>query len=948
MQLSQITERTGIGPLLYFSGLWYNTAMYDRYYSSLDIWAISFGCMIGWGVFVMPGTTFLPVAGPIGTLIAMSISVVIILVIAANYVYLMRERPTTGGVYAYTKEAFGRDHAFLCSWFLTLSYLTIVFLNGTALFVVVRTMFGDRLQGEVNYEIAGVDIYLGEVMVSVAALALVGIMFIVAKPVLQHVHTVLAVVLFLGVLFITIRCAPQLSLWNVVDAFGTGQLSPAYGIFSIVLLAPWAFVGFDVVALESAHFRFPMKRTKWVLVISIIMAGFAYAAMAIVSIVAVPDGFSSWSGYFSNLNEMQGVLSVPTFHSATTVMGSKGLIIGGVAALAAILTGMIGAYRATLRMLSTMAEDKILSETFNKTSNSIIFIMMISVLISFLGGNALNWFVELTSLGAVIGFGYTSASAFKMAKRYGNRRIMATGIIGTVITIAFAAVQLIPKLTALEAMGAPAFLLLAVWCLLGFLFYWRTVRSTPLTEYKGISTSGVVLFVLLLYSVFMWFGKRILELGSSPALEAFVIRNGIIAICIIFVGLAVMLYVQNLTRQKHERIAMEKIQIEERNLAKSQFLFNMSHDIRTPMNAIVGYTNLAMKEETDPKVKEYLSKINMSNQQMIGMIDDLLEMSRIESGMVEHVNEPLDLRTIAESLEHLFSEQMVQKQIRFTVDTSGIRNPYVLCDRRNLSRVLMNIVSNAYKFTPEDGSIDVTVSETTDNVYEFRIKDSGIGMSAEFAEKMFTAFERERSSTDSGIQGTGLGLAIVKNLTDIMEGTIDVTTAPGEGTEFIVRLTFEQTTEEAVESGETNDAKEKDQIDLDVDFTDKRLLVVEDNEINREIVTMLLKEAGFMLESAENGQIAIDMLVEGGPHYYDAILMDIQMPVMDGYTATRNIRALENKDLASVPIIALTANAFSEDETAAKRAGMQAHISKPIEVDVLMRTLADILSGTES
>ena len=290
--------------------------------------------MVGWGVFVMPGTTFLPVAGPIGTLIAMIISVAIILIVAANYIYLMRERPTTGGVYAYTKEAFGRDHAFLCSWFLTLSYLTIVFLNGTAMFVVVRTLFGTKLQGAASYNIAGVDIYLGEVMVSVAALVVVGILFIVAKPVLQYVHTILAVILFLGILLITITCAPHVSLTDVAGAFGTKGFSPAFGIFSIVLLAPWAFVGFDVVSLESAHFRFSMKNTKWILILSIIMAGFAYTAMAIVSIVAVPDGYTSWSGYFSDLSEMHGAMSVPTFNSAVTILGGKGLAIIGISALA--------------------------------------------------------------------------------------------------------------------------------------------------------------------------------------------------------------------------------------------------------------------------------------------------------------------------------------------------------------------------------------------------------------------------------------------------------------------------------------------------------------------------------------------------------------------------------------------------------------------------------------
>ena len=925
--------------------MWYNINMYDRYYSSVDIWAIAFGCMIGWGVFVMPGTTFLPVAGPIGTLVAMTISVIIMLIIAVNYFYLMRERPTTGGVYAYTKEAFGRDHAFLCSWFLTLSYMTIVFLNATALFVVVRTLFGGRLQGTVNYEIAGVDIYLGEVMVSVLALLIVGVMFIVAKSVLQHVHTVLSIILFLGVLLITVTCAPHISFGNIAGAFGTGQLSPAYGIFSIVLLAPWAFVGFDVISLESAHFRFPMKRTKWILIVSIIMAGFAYSAMAIVSIAAVPDGFSSWSGYFSNLNEMQGVMSVPTFHSAVTILGNKGLIIIGISALAAILTGLIGAYRAAIRMLSTMAEDKILSEKFNKTSTSIIFIMIISVLISFLGGNALNWFVELTSLGAVIGFGYTSASAFKMARRYGNRQVMITGAVGTVITVAFAAVQLIPKLTALEAMGAPAFLLLALWCMLGFLFYWRTVRNAPLTEYNGITVSGIALFVLLLYSVFMWFGKRIIELGNNPVIDEFILHNGIIAIAIIFIGLAVMLYVQNLTRKKHENIAIEKMQIEERNLAKSQFLFNMSHDIRTPMNAIVGYTNLAMREDASPKIKEFLEKINFSNQQMLGMIDDLLEMSRIESGMVEHVDEPIDIHKEADSLEHLFSEQMMQKQIDFSVDTTEVRNPYVFCDRRNLNRVLMNIVSNAYKFTPEGGTISVKVDEVDDGVYDFHVKDSGIGMSEEFKEKMFTAFERERSSTDSGVQGTGLGLAIVKNLTELMGGEIDVITAPGEGTEFIIHMKFDKADKADIEEG-ASEEKADTPPGADYDFSGKRLLVAEDNEINREIVTMLLETAGFELETAENGQVAIDKVVGNGPGYFDAILMDIQMPVMDGYTATRNIRALENRKLATIPIIALTANAFSEDEVAAEKAGMQGHISKPIEVDVLMNTLAEVFEGT--
>ena len=933
--------------------------MYDRYYSSIDIWAISFGCMIGWGAFVMPGTTFLPAAGPIGTIIALAISTAVILIIGANYTYLMRKRPHTGGVYSYAREAFGRDHAFICSWFLSLSYLSIVFLNGTATFIVVRTLFDDTFQGALHYEIAGNHVYFGEVMVSVLALVVVGVMFIFAKPVLQRVHTVLSIVLLAGVVIVTIICLPHVSLHDIANPFGINGLSPSYTIFSIVLMAPWAFVGFDVISLETVHFKFSMNRTRWIMVSSIILAGFVYIALTVVSVTVVPDGYGSWAEYVTNLDGLRGALSVPTFYTAEALLGKAGLVIISITALAAILTGLIGAYRATLRMLSTMAEDKILSEKFGSTSYGILFIMLISIFLAFLGRNTLTWFVELTSLGAVIGFGYTSATALKMARAEHNSRILLTGIVGTVITIAFASVQLLPHITALEAMGPQAFLLLSLWCLLGFVFYWRTVKNSPLSEHNGISISGVILFVLLIYSVFMWFAERMMLMSDSRELDAFILRSGIILMLIVFAGLAIMLYIQNLMRRKHNEFERERIQIYERNMAKSQFLFNMSHDIRTPMNAIIGYTNMAIQENDSPKMAEYLSKIDRSNQQMIAMIDDILEMSRIESGMVERHMGAEDLYAIAEDIEDLFAEQMEKKHIDFTVDVSQIRNRYIQCDKRNLNRVLMNIISNSFKFTPEGGSISVAIQETDPHAYEFRIKDSGVGMSEQFVEKMFTAFERERTSTDSGIQGTGLGLAIVKNLTELMDGAIDVDTAPGKGTEFILRFAFEAADEsEIMQKAQSGSAgagaadgsgggvsgageKEKEK----VDFSQKRLLVVEDNEINREIVTMILTQAGFQMETAENGKVAVEKLVAAGPGHFDAILMDIQMPVMDGYAATKAIRALKDPELASVPVIALTANAFAEDEQAAQKAGMQAHISKPIDIHVMMKTLEDILSS---
>ena len=921
----------------------------DRYLSPVDVWAIAFGCMVGWGVFAMPGTTFLPIAGPAGTVIAMLIGMAIMLVIGKNFSYLMQRTPMTGGVYTYTKEAFGRDHAFLSSWFLCLSYLTIVFLNGTALFFVVRTLLGDAVHKGMHYTVAGNTVYLSETFISVLVLAAVGLFFIAAKAALQKLLTVLAIILMAGVVLTAVFCVPHALSAGVLHSFGISGVSKGYAIFSIVILAPWAFVGFEVTSFDTAHFKFPVGRSKKIIIVSIIMAAFAYSAMALISVSCVPDGCTSWQEYIAGLDGMKGVASVPTFYAARSIMGTAGLFIMTMTAVAAIITGIIGGYRATTRVLSTMAEDKILSEKFSKTTVSILFIMALAIIMSLFGRNTLYWFVDLTCFGAI---GYTSAAAWQIARTEGRKGIMACGIIGTVISVSFMIVQLVPHLTVMEAMGSEAFLLLSLWCLLGFLFYWRTVKKSSLAEYSGLSTSGIVLFALLLYSALMWLAKRLMAAGSEEQMKHILTGNGFLLLIIIFVGLAVMLYVQKVVREKHEAAEREKIHAVESSLAKSQFLFNMSHDIRTPMNAIIGYTSLAQKGEASEEVHGYLGKIEDSSQHLLALINDILEMSRIESGRIELEFVPVDLRAVFEGMRDLFAEQMKQKNLDYQVHTEQVRNPYVWCDRKNLNRVLLNILSNAYKFTPEGGTVtaslwDAGVTETGYGNYEIRVKDTGIGMSVEFVEKMFYAFERERTSTVSGIEGTGLGLTITKSIVDLMGGTIEVITAPGSGTEILIRLKLQLAEEKDVPEAGKSGGTGEETGEPAIDFSTKRLLLVEDNMVNMEIASMILTQAGFTVETAENGKIAVDMMTGSEPGYYDAVLMDIQMPVMDGYEATRIIRALPDSTLSQVPILAMTANAFKEDEEAAKEAGMQAHIAKPVDINAMMKTLTDVLLEAE-
>ncbi|MBQ7492889.1 MAG: response regulator, partial [Selenomonadaceae bacterium] len=411
-------------------------------------------------------------------------------------------------------------------------------------------------------------------------------------------------------------------------------------------------------------------------------------------------------------------------------------------------------------------------------------------------------------------------------------------------------------------------------------------------------------------------------------------------------------------KQRQAELIAEKERAEEANKAKSTFLSNMSHDIRTPMNAIVGYLNLAKdlhkiceacplylnkpcKDDVPDKMFDFLKKIDASSQHLLALINDVLEMSRIESGKMELELDGMNIVTALDEVHDMFATQMKGKKINFSVDSSGVRDKFVICDKNRLNRVLLNLLSNAYKFTPEGGEISVTlkqISEVRDVFadYELRVKDSGIGMTPEFAAKVFEAFERERTSTVSKIQGTGLGMAITKSIVDLMGGTIKVITAPGEGTEFIIEITFELAEDMQEEIIDEKAAQV-------VDFTNKKLLLVDDIEVNREIAKMLLESEGFIVDTASDGSEAVKKVAESAAGDYDAVLMDIQMPIMNGYEAAREIRKLDNKKLASVPIIAMTANAFSEDVKNALDAGMNGHIAKPIDVPKMMETLAKIL-----
>ena len=1093
------------------------------YLSALGAWALAFGCAVGWGSFVMPGSTFLPIAGPLGSALGLGIGGLVMLILAVNFHYLMNRYSGGGGTYTYTKYCFGYDHGFLSAWFLILTYIAIIWANATALPLIARTVLGGTFQFGYLYEIAGFRIYLGEILLAVSALV-IGAALCLHRRQAAWTQIVMAVLLFAGVVVCFIAAVGK-------NAGNEGMFTPAYApensplgsMFTIFALAPWAFVGFESITHSTGEAKFPLKRTFLILAVAVVTSAAAYILLSLLAATALPEGCETWVDYIGNLGSYGGAASQPTFFAARAALGDTGTAILGVAALCGIFTGLIGNYIALSRLFRAMAEDDLLPRWAAKENkggaprNAILCILAVSVILPFLGRTAISWIVDVTTVGATVAYALASASAWKTARQNKDKLFMAFGLVGMAVSVLFALEFLIPNLIAIKTLSTESYLILTLWSILGFLYFRVYLRKDKERRLGRSIVAWVVLLGLIIFTSSVWMlqttenamdgsvasiraryaetlgetgaetdeARQFIETvqGELDKVDKTMDSSNLIQVGLIVASLLILLEIYSLMQKREKQVEVEKALAEESSRAKTSFLSNMSHEIRTPMNAIIGLDNIALRDpDLSGRTREHLEKIGTSAKHLQGLINDILDMSRIESGRMVLKNEEFSFREFLDQINIIINGQCQDKGLHYECHIVGHVLDYYSGDDLKLKQVLINILGNSVKFTNTPGSVTLTVEQTRE--YEgfctlrFIMQDTGIGMDKEYIPKIFEAFSQEDATTTNKYGGSGLGMAITKNYVEMMNGEIHVDSEKGVGSTFTVTVTLKGSSRsshaetsirlpdnlraividddeiacehtqlvlkaigiesdvmtdpraavdlirDAYEGGqayqlmltdyrmpemnglevvravhafdrgqtavimltgynwdiieEEAKAESVDSILAKPLFSDvlqreihsvlarrsgleaapeaseagespalalagKRVLMADDVEQNAEILADLLEMEDMVSEHAANGQLAVEMFEKSEPGYYDIILMDVRMPVLDGLNATRVIRAMDRPDARTIPIVAMTANVFDEDVERSLQAGMNAHLSKPVEPELLYETMARLM-----
>ena len=938
-----------------------------RYLSPLSAWALSFGCAVGWGAFIMPGTTFLPVAGPLGTLIGLGVGAAVMFLIGRNYHYLIQHFPESGGAYCYVRRVCGNDHGYICGWFLILTYVAIVWANATALALVGRNLLGGFFSFGFHYSIAGFDVYAGEILLSVLIVAAIWAVFLRGRRLAASLQSVFALVLLIGVAvcFVAVFAKHDVDVTTLTPVFSS-KGSKVLQVMGIIALAPWAFVGFESVSHSVEEFDFPRWRTVGIIISALAASALAYVALAFVAASACPEGFTGWSDYLANLDSLNGVAAVPVFHSVKSALGSTGMVILCLVTLAAIVTGLVGNTVAASRLLYAMAHDGLLPEFFAKLDkdcsprNAIIVILASTCLVPFVGRTAIGWIVDITTVGATVAYGYVSFCTFRVAKDEGRRIVMASGITGLVVSSLFMVYYLVPNFWVVEALSTEAYFFLAIWSILGVLVF-RSVFRRDHTGRIGSSTAAwIVLVFFVFFSGHMWDRQMTSELTNLAVTEIHehvetlnnpdhdddcdflekqkeriddtLTHYNLIQVALVVIALGIMYNIYTIISKREHQAAK----------AKAYFFSTISHDVRTPLNAIVGFSQmLKLGFKTKKESDDAVDSILVSSKALLGLINDILDLSRCEVGSAEVSVAPTDCRMLMHEIVESFRVSLSDKKVEIRDNIADI--PPLLVDHMRFRHVIFNLMSNAVKFT-EKGFIELRAKfdpgeEVGTGTLRVELQDTGVGISAEDQKHIDSPYEQ----TDNKLarhSGTGFGLAVGRQFVEAMGGKLTVKSAVGKGTTFYIdipqvkiaqQIEPVQTIVEVLHELKPSEAAKP------------RIMLVDDSKMNLTVLKALMKRLGdFDIETAMDGKEALERIMRTDLPKFDVILTDMWMPELDGEGLAKAIRADER--FSNLPVYVITADVELKETYAEKQ--FDDILLKPVTIDGLRSLLpAYVLGG---
>lgn len=915
------------------------------YLNPLMAISLSLGYAIGWNSFVMPGTAFLPVAGPLGTILGIVAGAAVLIFIAWCYHTIAKKVPGPGGSFIFTNTVLGNDHAFLMSWFLSLTYISILWANAAAVVILARLIINDTLQFGYLYELGGFKLYAGEVLLSMLMILIAGLFCMCSKKIAAIVQTVLVATVVILVLFcfLGILRHHEGGIAAMRPAFPSGETN-LMQFLHIFALAPLMFIGFEAISNSSGEFTFHVKQTFSIFTIVLITAVVIYISLALMPVLAYPTGYNSWLEYIKDVPNLNGIESMPIFAAAYSVFGKPGLIMMAVAMFAGQFTGLIATFIAASRLIFAMAKNGIVPRRFGlldkdaSPRNAILLIMLGSMVVPFFGYSLISHSVEITSIGAIIAYGYTSAVSYKMGHK-------TAGSIGILFSVIFSLLILLPNHLTNVFMSAESYILLATWSLLGCISY-RIMFKHDTTRQVGQSVVvSMALFILIILSCMMWIiqsfneqaDKLLNAVNNTPngiqslEYELDILKNALLKGCVIemaifVVALSIVLSLYSILRKREQQLAIEKSQIEDMNKAKSYFFSTVSHDIRTPLNAIIGFSQMLKTGfDTEEERKTALDSILVCSKTLLNLINDVLDISKLEAGRMEIKPEPTDCTRLVQEIVESFkiSNKNSKVEIRCKVDNM----PTLMLDAQRLRQITFNLVGNAMKFTKE-GYVEIRTAFKKDT-FRLQVEDTGQGISKEDLARIASPYVQLGTKTSRN-GGTGLGLTISRQLALAMGGKLEVQSTLGKGSTFSITIFKVQVSNEEPQYKTSTIEK------LVIKRKCHRLLLVDDQKTNLLVLKAMLKKLGtFDIVMATNGVEALEILKKQEGEPFDIVLTDMWMPEMNGEELIKHLRA--DATFKDLPVYLITADV--EAPKSYKEQGFTGILLKPVTIESLKELL---------